>query len=261
MSRGIAPALPRTNFNDSRLIRLLAGLGVAEVAESKQTLAERLAGWMDWTDAIALSAALGGLPAGPAAAARPGARGQAQAMADELDKVRADLTRAIAQDAAFAAGRPGAPRPLPAQAGPVADRADFSTYRRRYLAQQRAMEARIPPLRTRVRAALAAVSADLGRLAALDAALDAALGERERHLLSKVPRLLERRFEQLRQAHPEPAADDARPVNPSLKWLPPVWLATYCSDMQTILLAELAIRLNPVEGMIEALGQENLPPP
>lgn len=257
----MAPALPRTSFNGSRLIRLLADLGGVEVADTKQTFAERLAGWMAWTDAIALSAALGGSPAGPAAARRPAAAGAAQAMAAEFDQVRADLARSITQDAVFAPGRPGAARPAPASAGPVADPTEFSTYRRRYLAQQRAMEARIPPLRARVRAALAAASADLGRLAALDAALDAALGERERHLLAKVPRLLERHFERLRQTHPEPAPDDTRPVNPSLKWLPPAWLATCCSDMQTTLLAELAIRLNPVQGMVEALGHEDLPQP
>jgi hypothetical protein len=70
--------------------------------------------------------------------------------------------------------------------------------------------------------------------------------------LSTVPLLLEKHFDRLRKAHQEtqadtPASDDA-------------WLAVYRKDMQGVLLAELNLRLQPVEGLLEALGHESTRP-
>jgi len=66
--------------------------------------------------------------------------------------------------------------------------------------------------------------------------------------LSTVPLLLEKHFERLRKANREtPASDDA-------------WLAEYCKDMQSVLLAELNLRLQPVEGLLEALRNESIGP-
>jgi hypothetical protein len=94
------------------------------------------------------------------------------------------------------------------------------------------METRLAPLRARVRAALSGTSPALRQLAALDAVLEGALLVRERHLLSKVPLWLEQHLERSRRAA---APSDAGP------------------RVQDTLLAELDLRLQPIEGMIEAL--------
>ena len=234
---------PRIGFNSAALIRLLADLAVAEPAVSKQPLAERLGLWLGWADAISLATALNGpavaVAVAVAPAARPGAGAAAQA-ADDVARVRADLAQAFAAEAVIT-------QPITTDAGGSApdtaidDAVDFfSPYRRHHQAQQRLMAARIGPLRARVRAAVARASPQLGQLAALDAALDEALGARERRLLATVPGLMARRFQQLRQAQAL-----ANPAG---------WLAVFCSEMQAVLRAEMDLRLQPIDGLVDAMG-------
>ena len=125
------------------------------------------------------------------------------------------------------------------------------------------MTERIATLRADVRLALTNQSAALGQLAAVDAVMDDALAAREKHVLSLVPALLERRFDKLRDAHPAapadtpaaaapedpPAVPPAAPTPPA----PPAWRIACGREMQEVLLAELDLRLQPVHGMIEAL--------
>ncbi len=246
------------SFNSSQLIRLLADLAAADVAnaaDSQQTFAEKLGLWLDWTDAIALSAAINGGSAGPATRPAEGPSGApfpAKAALDEFTRVRADLAKAITTDAVFKASKASAKPAQPEPGRPPDDTADFSPYRRQYLAHQRAMEASVGPLRSNVRAALASLSPALGQLAALDAALDKALTARERQGLSTVPVLLEKYFKRLCNAPPA-AAITPGPTPPGPESAQPSWLAGYCKNMQGVLLAELDIRLHPVEGMLEAI--------
>ena len=104
------------------------------------------------------------------------------------------------------------------------------------------METGIGAFRAHVRQALAAASPQLARLAALDATLDQLIGGREQRLLSGVPAFLKARFEQLRQT-----PSDA-------------WPAVFEQELRQALLAELDLRLQPVTGMIEALGQSRVSP-
>ena len=234
---GMSPALPRTSFNSSTLVRALSNLApsdpaVVDVAESKQTLAERLSPWFAWTDAIALSAVLEGGSTADPSGPKAGKPAPTLAADEELASVRADLTRSITTDPVFAAAQAGRNRPAAPVGVAGESPASFAPYRHQYVTHQRAMEARIGLLRARVRAALSGESPDLRRLAALDAVLEQALSARERQLLSTVPQWLEKHFERARQAG---QAFDAR-------------------DMQGVLLAELETRLQPVEGMMAALG-------
>ncbi|WP_241018087.1 DUF3348 family protein, partial [Burkholderia sp. Ac-20349] len=64
-------APPRPALSGPTLVRLLARLADADVAESRQTLSDRLSQWLGWTDAITLSSALN---ANIAAVAPPTAR-------------------------------------------------------------------------------------------------------------------------------------------------------------------------------------------
>lgn len=249
----MAPALPRTSLHGTRLVRLLADLGVAQVGDARPTFAERLGEWMAWTDAIALSGVLNGpdtaSPAGsgrgtasPAGSGRGAAspagagRSAAAAALAEFQRVRRELAQAIVRDTAV-------PAPTAGQ-GDAAEpgEAGYAPYRRHYRAWQQAMDQRIGALRAQVRRALSGRSPALGQLAALDGVLDEALAERERHLLAKVPALLGQHFERLRQAAPSPPTAS--------------WQDAFCRDMQAVLLAELEVRLQPVEGMLEALGHE-----
>lgn len=245
----------RTSFNSSGLVRFLADLDIGESADAKQTIAERLSQWMGWTDAISLSAALAGSRESSHLGGNPGrhpvseaadARGHARATrsqprtaaghADhaavaEARRVRDELARAITDDAALS---------MDDGSGTVR-----TPWRQAYQARQRAMETRIGALRANVRAALAGQSHELARLASLDAVLERTLAPRERQLLGTVPGLLERHTE---RQHRQDTAVGARaghaasgPDRPSL---------------QTALLAELDIRLQPIEGMLEALDPQ-----
>lgn len=215
----------RTGFTGSALTRLLARLTDIEVPEPKQAFADRLSQWLGWTDAISLSAALNG---NPAIASSSGARASGTAEEREFTRVRTALANAIADDTRNA---------------PVDTTADFAAHRRRYLARQQAMEASIGPLRGRLRSRLASRSPDMARLAAVDVVMEQVLSAQEHRLLAAVPAMLEKHFERLRQAEvdTDPEAGSG------------AWLNVFRKDMHDVLLAEMDIRFQPVEGLLEAL--------
>jgi hypothetical protein len=115
-------------------------------------------------------------------------------------------------------------------------------YRSAVRVRQRAMAAAGGPLRARLRAALAAASPALAHLAAIDATLEAALAERERHLLDGLVARIAQRFSAARRTA-EASGDTG-------------WRTRFHHDMQRALLAELDLRLQPLHGLLEALRQE-----
>lgn len=235
----MVPGAWGTGINGSSFVRLLTELSAPEVAQSPQSLAERLGGWLDWTDAISLAAVLNE-GAAPATDKRPALPRPARAADEACTRVRADLARSIGSDALFAAGTAAgtaAPDAAPASAE------DFLPYRRSYATHQRAMATRIGALRAELRAMLAKASATGSRLAALDAVMEEALGPRERSVLATVPALLEQRFDRLRQVPPPAGGPTA-----------------FGQDMHRVLLAELDVRMQPVEGLLAALGHEGTRP-
>ncbi len=244
-----------TRFTGSALIRLLAQLSELDVPESKSAFAERLSLWLTWTDAISLSAALDG---GPARTTTPpsGAPRSARAEESELARVRTALTNSIAAGCACTADTGRRTPPSPTLRDDAQAAADFATYRRRYAASQQAMESSIGPLRQRVREAVASTSNNLARLAAVDVVMEQVLSAHERGLLSTVPTRLERHFERLRKAHEQARADMQEPDEPNSWVRPGGWLALFCKDMRSLLLAELDLRLQPVEGLLDALRQQ-----
>jgi hypothetical protein len=246
----------RTGFNGSALVRLLSRLSQVDVREPRQVTADRLSQWFGWTDAISLSAALNGNPA----ASPSGVRAGASAEENECNRVRAALTSAIAQDSTFVQKPASAPTKAdkagkaakatnaspedtaidtPAASAATATPTDFAPYRQRYLARQQAMDAAVGPLRGRLRARLAGKSPAMARLAAVDVVMEQVLGAQERSLLGSVPTLLEKHFKRLRQAAPEG------------------WLDAFHQDARDVLLAELELRFQPVDGLLEALRAEH----
>ncbi|MEZ2418351.1 DUF3348 domain-containing protein [Luteibacter sp. RCC_6_2] len=210
-------------------IRLLARLTDVETPPSSQSLSDRLSQWLEWTHAIALSTALDGTPSAPAEDVPT--FGSAQE--EEYARARASLVNAIAGARELApSGDRGAGRGVG-----VDETADYAPFRQRYLALQRSMQATTGQLRGRLRDMLAATSPALARLAEVDAVMELALSPREQKLLGAVPAVLGGHFDRLRQR--EQGAD--------------AWMDVFRKDMRSVLLAELDVRFQPVDGLLAAL--------
>lgn len=240
--------LKRATFNRADLVRILSET-VSNPIDFKYDFGERLGQWLDFTDALTLSAVLNSEPAATAGAPAHPAAPELQA---QLARVRRTLGKAIANDGVFTAEstRLRFPTPLPGVGAESA--ADFSPYHRYYLAQQRDQAANIGALRAQARKALADGSPGQRQLAALDAAFEKSLQARERNLLANIPILLAKRFAQRYQEHCTGLGGNSD--DPAAWSQPGSWLHAFCQDTQAVLFAELDLRLKPVAGLIAALG-------
>lgn len=229
----------RASVPGPAFIRQLARLTDADVPHSNRALSERLSQWIDWNRAIVLSRALDGQPA-PEAPGPLFDSAQAQACA----QARAALASAIQQDPALA------PAPVDQTAAESAEQTsdvpDYAPLRRRYTEHQRAMQATTGRLRGRLREMLARQSPGMARLAEVDAVMELTLSPREHTLLAAVPGLLGTHFEHQRQA-----AADASPATDAPATA--AWLSLFRRDMRQVLLAELDVRFQPIEGLLAAL--------
>lgn len=214
----------RTNVRGPTFIRLLSRLTDVDTGRSNTALPERLSQWLDWTHALALSAALdGSVEVLADEVAHP-----VDEEAAECARVRQSLVNAIT----------GA-RELVARGIVAGTTPDVAPLRQRYTTLQRSMQSNTGHLRGRLRDILATVSPQMARLAEVDAVMELALSPREQALFSHVPGLLAHHFDRLRQAA---APDDAG-----------AWLDAFRRDMQAVLLAELDVRFQPVDALLAAL--------
>ena len=233
----------RTIVRGPTFVRLLARLAGGATASSAPPLSERLSQWLDWNQAIALSTALDGKPAD---AGFDGSPADDDAEEEECGRVRMSLAQAIASAPELTPPHAVQSDQAPAGASAAGTEADYGAFRQRYLTLQRSMQAATGRLRGRLRDRLAQRSADLARLADLDAVMELTLSPREQALLATVPGLLGAHFERLRQTGAMPP-DEVPPgaAGP--------WLDIFRKDMQSVLLAELDVRFQPVEGLLAAL--------
>lgn len=131
---------------------------------------------------------------------------------------------------------------------------EYPLYHQRYQDEQRRMEMSVQALREHVRQGLLAqCDPRLAQLVAMDTLLGQMLAPREQRLLAGVPAVLRIRYQQLRDQHQRTDADGSGQA------LPPVhpqdaWLAQFVTEFEQTLLAELDLRLQPVLGLLEALG-------
>lgn len=219
-------------MNASDLPRLLAHLATIPPPEGRPAFAERLGQWLGWTGDIALSSALAApLPVPPRAASRQGAEADALDPADDLAQIRAWLESTL----------PPRPRDLDE------DPSDFETHRRHCLARQHAMADAIDALRSRLRAALTQRSPALARLAAVDEVMAHSLAPHERRLLALVPLRLQTHFERLQREAGASMASESGP-----RW-DSDWIHAFRDDMLCVMRAELAHRLLPCQGLVDAL--------
>ncbi|MDQ0009112.1 hypothetical protein J2T07_001289 [Luteibacter jiangsuensis] len=219
----------RTMVRGPTFIRLLARLTDVETPPSSQSLSDRLSQWLEWTHAIALSTALDGAPSAPAE--NVPVLGGAQ---EECTRARASLVNAItgARELVLSGDREVG------RGVGVDETTDYTLFRQRYLALQRSMQATTGKLRGRLRDMLAVESPALARLAEVDAVMELALSPREQTLLGAVPAVLGGHFDRLR--HREQAGSGA-------------WMDVFRKDMRSVLLAELDVRFQPVDGLLAAL--------
>ncbi len=237
--------VPRTNFHSSELIRCLADLALLDSEDAGKAFAEQLGHWIHFTDAITLS----NVHQGPLPAAAPGApQPEAAAARAELNQLKAQVTGAIIKTCSAKPGLDPSGLPEPFTAPPAKLANAWLPYRRFYEAQQREMDARIHPLRGKLRASLARATPRLRKLAELDACFEHILRSREQLLLARVPQLLGARFELLYTQHQDSDPQEWHKAGG--------WLARLCKEMQTLLLAEAELRLQPALGLLEAWNNE-----
>lgn len=239
-------AAQSTTVRGSEFIRQLARTIDVGVTPTQQPLSQRLSQWLDWTHSIALSTALDGSPAAGDGSVPP----SACAEEEECTLVRTALARAIAADGAGALA--SAAKPVPTIEGTDQAKADYAPFRQRYHAMQRSMQSATGRLRGRLRDKLAEGTADMARLAEVDAVMERALSPREQTLLAAVPTVLGEHFERLRQANDASLADESVSQDPSAAPTG-AWLDVFRRDMQNVLLAELDLRFQPVDGLLAAL--------
>lgn len=207
---------------------------------------------MHFTDAIALSSVHAGglakvLPQSTAQREETGVR-----LAAEFERIRAFMVSSITKSCSPKGGNTPIKLPLL-----LDEEISYAPYRRFYEAHQRDMELSVEPLRVNLRAALAKASPRLRKLAELDVVMDKFLRAREGHLLGRVPALMQKRFLARHAAHQEQLAASSQADNPATWMQPGGWLAGFCQDLQTLLLAEAELRLQPSAGLLEAFNQKN----
>ncbi|WP_168109554.1 DUF3348 family protein [Ramlibacter lithotrophicus] len=233
----------QSTFSSSRLVRLLGEWRPLAAEAPGMDFAERLSLWLNAFDAIGLQAAHQSIRAvtAPAPASREATaapRGQSSLLEADLQRARAALANAIAQD------------PLPDPD------AGYAPYRQRHAELQRHMEQMIGPLREHVRQTICRRSARLRQLAALDAALEQWLAPREQGVLPTVAAIAERRFDRLRREHRQAIDASGAPDDPARWREPGGWLHAFERDWRLALGAELDLRLEPVAGLVEACNNE-----
>lgn len=234
-------------------IRLLARLSDVDVPSTKQSLSDQLSQWIDWTRAVALSRALDGKPSALEAEAPDFDSAEEASYA----RIRSSLASTIVRESGRVCAAPASSRAAVEARAPDAELTapaapDYKAFHQHYAAMQRAMLSATGKLRGRLRDMLAGTSAELARLADVDALMEVVLSPREHALLGSVPGLLGQHFERLRQ-HALEAHNQTSTEGETWAAAPDAWLDLFRRDMQGVLLAELDVRFLPLEGLLAAL--------
>lgn len=236
-----SPTLPTTALARQLARWQLPGADAPRHHGPQPDVAERLGQWLNVKEAIALHTAQaaavpvahGARPVDAAHRLPPLLAELQNELQAELQRVRAVLGQSIQARASGPALDPDEP-----------DTA-FALMHQHLQDQQRRMALSVDALRAHVRQRLAQYTPAHARLAALDQQMEQLFGGREQRLLSTLPSLLKARFAALRREAASSVDGDASAR--------PEWLASFESELEQTLLAELELRLLPVVGLIESL--------
>ena len=247
--------LPRPRLHSSALLHFLAEKGMVNAATEPGDVGQRLGDWLNFRQAIALQGFMGSVDTSSTPPVQATVRVNAAVLRARFAKVRAALEQSIVQGTPPAPGMAHIELPPPELVQPIDPRSAFDPFRRYCTGQQRQMETVIRSLRAQVRGMLAKGTTPHRQLAALDALFENILLEREARLLGQLASEFEKRFAKALKPHLQQLVSAAEADEPAPR--AQTWLAPLCEDMRTALLAELDLRLQPVQGLIEALIPDN----
>ena len=124
---------------------------------------------------------------------------------------------------------------------------DLSVYQAFYVAQQKDMSAKIQGLRSYIRETLAAASANMAKLALLDITLEETIGFPLRSGFGAVSKVVHHYTQRLENAWQNHAQHELFQESGS---------SDFFNELRQLLLAELGLRLQPVQGMLDAFNHE-----
>lgn len=239
-------------LHSSRLIRLLTELAVSEVEPSTRRFGDRFGQLFALSDSISLSQMHSEL----ASTEFESRNVDIHALSQEGLAIQKKLVESISQRFVAETDKASARNRFPAlREGANAEQiTTYSSYLAFYANLQREMDREIQHLLSVVRDGASGLSPELAKLVVIDTELGTTLASHSRKLLGQVPRLLERRFDYLRQHHHQSLFDEAQ--DDCQSWIKPGgWLDTFRLDMHQTALAELDLRLQPAIGLLEAIQQ------
>lgn len=237
-------------LHSSRLIRLLSELAVSDVEPSTRRFGDRFGQLFALSDSISLSQMHSEL----ASTEFESRHADINALSEEGLAIQKKLVESISQRFIAEPGKATARNRFPAlrEAANAEQLTTYSSYLAFYANLQREMDREIQHLLSVIRDGASGLSPELAKLVVIDTELGATLANHSRKLLGQIPRLLERRFDYLRQHHHQSLFDDQ--ADDCQTWgKPGGWLDTFRLDMHQTALAELDLRLQPAIGLLEAI--------
>lgn len=231
------------DFRGSQMIRFLDELNIADEPVSPEQFSGRLAELIDLSHSVKISIAhtdMGRMEFEPFDNSFDTAR-------DEVMRVHSETVDIIVRAFTDHTGSTRLKAPKPERLNNESQKAAIKPFLSFYVYYQRMFDSKLSNLREYIRNSASGLSAKLAQLAKLDEVLADTLAAHERKSFAQVPVLLERRFSQ--QLHRAQAGqlDEIH--------------ASFCRDLQALLLAELEVRMLPVLGLIESIEAEALTQP
>tara|TARA_R110002167_G_scaffold51080_6_gene148133 strand:+ start:765 stop:1520 length:756 start_codon:yes stop_codon:yes gene_type:complete len=230
-------------LGSSELIRKLQNLLDKDLPQSQTRFSERLTQNMDFTSSLKLSEVHGHLrlleKKTLVSSATEPTGDQKRALNSAFERVRCSIEKNIEQSFDLSIEQPRFPLPRIDLEKQVPD---LSAYQKFYQAQQSEMSAKIQGLRTFVRETLSASSVNMAKLALLDTTLEETIGFTLRSGFAALSKVISKYSQKIEAQWSE---DDKL-----------AQLSGFHNELHQLLAAELELRLQPIQGLINAFNQE-----
>lgn len=254
-----------TSLNSTRLVDLLSDVNDLSIRISQANFAEKFGQMLHFSSAITLSSAL---EDAPGAAVNPSNISE-EKIRNAFFSMQTDLVRFIAEGFVTSARRGDDRLPTAKSLHAHCELTGvfsatyksktkkhavvYEPFRKFYINRQNGLDIKVQHLRSEIREAISGLSPSLAQLARIDQALSESLSDAAAELFAVIPKLLEKRFFHLWDAH-RPEFPENPEVGDFEQWMKPGgWISVFCNEMRELLFAELEVRLQPVVGMIDSL--------